>query len=143
MIETIIPLVLIWILFGGIGLFLVSIKKSGEKLLEVEKGKQKQFHLTCGARLNGMNYTSPLIRLSGYEKFMVLGSGQNRYKIDYSEIDKVEMMKGIVSRGVQIHHHNRVAPQKIIIWTGNPENLVTQIDKGRKNTDRNQHVTTA
>ena len=94
---------------------------------KIEKGHQKRFERKCGALINSINSTSPLIRLTMYDEFLVI-RGIQTYVLKYKNIRGYTLSKQLGSYGVRLIHSEEQAPPNLILWLKN-EDEVSEVNK--------------
>ena len=112
--------------------FIYLIKQRNNKL-EIEKNKTFIYNILCGGRFNGLNLTSPFVRLTIYEKIVIISYSKN-ILLNISDITKLEIKRHFFSKALHIMHKNNNVPKNIIIWSSSCEEI-KNIIKGKMKND--------
>ena len=112
----------------GIG-FVLRAWFGSVRRADVEQTSECLLEARCGGRFDGWNYSFPFVRLAVYDKFLVIASSRT-YLLDYSEIEKVETVSGLFSKGLQVHHKRNDLPTKVILWLADADKIKKMLDSG-------------
>lgn len=113
-------------------IFFYIIKKRNS-LSEIEKHNNPIYTEICGGRFNFSNYTIPFVKLSIYDKFIVI-SYTKKIILQFEKIDKIYIKKALFSKGLHIEHHKSGIPKKIIIWVRNDNKILEIVNSKLKKT---------
>ena len=89
--------------------------------------------IRCGARYtskhgNVVNLTYPLALLKfdeeGCQVSLIIPFFRQNYTLAYSQIEKVDAIKKLISKGISVVHKNTEMPNPIIFWTRHPDKLL-------------------
>jgi hypothetical protein len=94
---------------------------------DVEQNAECLLEARCGGRFDGWNYSFPFVRLAAYDKFLVIASFRE-YVLDYREIEKVEIISGIFSKGLRLHHKRDDLPARVTLWLGDADKIKSLIE---------------
>jgi hypothetical protein len=106
--------------------FFVIFVKQNSKKLPVEMDKNLVYTENCGGRIGGRNYTWPFVNISLYEEFLVIRCWQS-HTIYYSEIKEVKIGKFLFTKGIEISHSNRTAPDFILLYSKNKGRILAML----------------
>ena len=101
---------------------------SGKKTHQ-ENAETELQTIRCGGSFGLSNYTSPLVRHTIYEKFLVIGYRNKKIVLNFKDIDFVNMPLYFMSQQIRYHHNRPDLPKKIVIRAKNLEEtleLITQ-----------------
>jgi hypothetical protein len=70
----------------------------------------------CGARIGTRNWSKPFVRVAVYPDFLVVAYSEV-IVLRHATVDHVDETRGVLSRGVRVTHHDRDAPERLIIWS--------------------------
>ncbi|WP_019037697.1 hypothetical protein [Psychroflexus tropicus] len=90
----------------------------------------KRLKFIGGAKLGGVNYTWPLVKLEISQTHLILKTiFLTKYKFLRKDIDTIENVSWlpIVAEGIRIRHHLKKYPNQIIFWTFTPKKLIDQL----------------
>jgi hypothetical protein len=90
-------------------------------------GKSSVFEETCGARIEGgRNLTSPFVRLTLYQEFLVVSCLDYRRSIRYEDIDKLDAAKTFLGTGLILAVRDGAAPS-LTLWVRNVTRVKREI----------------
>lgn len=104
-----------------IALFIYFFKKRNSKL-DIENNKIPLYSENCGGRFGLINFSIPFVRLTIYDKFIII-SHIKKIVLNYNEIINIEIKRNIISKGLFINHNRNDIPQTIIIWSFNCDKI--------------------
>lgn len=81
-----------------------------------------EFEEICGGRINFINYTTPLVRHSIYESFVVIKCIGNTFILPRKGLE-VEISDGITSSGVKYKSSNYIGSE-FRLWTKNKTKVI-------------------
>lgn len=94
--------------------------------LSEEKGLTPVYQEVGGGRFDGVNYTLPFVRISIYDRFLVI-SYSRKILLTWNDISEVTLEEHLISTGIRILHNRSDIPKLIILWSKKPERLLESI----------------
>lgn len=94
--------------------------------LPEEKGLTPIYQEVGGGRFDGVNYTLPFVRISIYDRFLVV-SYSRKILLNWNDIKEATLEKHLISTGIRILHNRSDIPKLIILWSKKPEKLLESI----------------
>lgn len=112
-----------------IGAVFVGLLRRRDRRLPEEAGRQLVHEEHGGARIDGMNATMPLARISLYTDLLVVSSVR-RVAIPLEALTGVEARRAVVSRGVFLELPTSYP--EVILWSTQPQRLAELIEQQRR-----------
>lgn len=123
--NPILPLIIVVIAFTVAALSLRQVIKRRDLRLSEETGLIPEHQEIAGGRFGSTNFTIPCVRVALYSTFMVI-SAWNRYLLEYSAIERLEVRFHVFCKGLHIYHTKLDFPS-IIVWSTNCDYLKKRI----------------
>lgn len=105
----------------------VVVVRSPKSRIDTEAGLTPQFEEICGGRIGMMNYTSPLVRHSIYDNFIVIKCLGGCYTIPRNSV-KVEGRDGLFFNGI-LYKSSKYIGQELCIWTRSKDKVMSILEK--------------
>ncbi len=124
-----IVLIMFPITFGIIILVFIFILRQKKRPHPLESGRSPLYEdNSCGGLIGAVRSTMPFVRVSVYEDFLVVGSARGSILLRYDEISGVAVERVYFTKGVVIRHRRADAPERIVIWSSNRDDLLKHIE---------------
>lgn len=120
------PLLFFFVALAVVGVVFENFTIRRDRRADVESGETPSHSEICGARIDQQNWSMPFVRLTLYPTFAVI-SYAKKIVLPYDTIDRVEMVGGILGRGVRLYHHQAATPEQLIIWSSDIDGLQTKL----------------
>lgn len=85
--------------------------------------------IACGGRFDRLNLTWPFVQVTITESGVTIRRIGATFELAFSEIDRMELMHGLFSRGIALHHRKSTEFSPVILWTRNVD-LRAAIERG-------------
>lgn len=111
-----------------LGLLAIIFYQSRRKFPQETRSK---LLFTCqgGGRLSSINYTFPFVRISIYDKFMVLAFGWTRYMIEREWIDEIKERRGLFGLSFSLKNRKPGVPPNLTFFPTRQSEFVKTLEK--------------
>ena len=117
---------------AGAGFFFQHALSVRDRPLPEEGGQSALLEEHCGARIErGRNFTSPFVRLTIYDEFLVVSCLDYRRSVRYGDIARLDEVKTLLGSGLALSVHDPEVP-KLTLWVRNVTRLKREILRAAK-----------
>ena len=110
------------------GFYLIYADRLSRRPTEFEQGLTPTYLERAGAQLDGVNWTTPFVRVATYPGLVVIACASHQVQLRPGDVTKVEVERHLFSTGLRIHHLRSDVPSKLVLWPRDIQRLKAAIE---------------